>query len=85
MTAQKSERARDREVNRKFEKQQRRLNRKWMRNAASGLVILIIIVIALQFTPYRDVPMDILSAAKGLIVKLTSGRSVPAEPDPEYW
>lgn len=85
MVTRKSERARDKEINRKFERQQRQLNRKWMRNAASGFLVLIIIVIVLQFTPYRDVPMDIFSAAKGLVIKLTSGKSAPAEPNPKYW
>lgn len=85
MGARKSEKGRDKDINRRFERQQRRLNRKWMKHAVSGFVVLTIIVIALQFTPYRDVPMDLVSAAKNLVVKLTSGTSAPAEPDPQYW
>ena len=85
MAREKSDRARDKEINRKFEQQGRRLNRRWMRNAASGLIVFVVIAIALQFTPYKDVPKDIFRAAKKLVQKLTTGESGPAEPDPKYW
>lgn len=84
MAGEKSDRARDKEISRKFERQGRRLNRKWMRNAVRGIVLLALILAALQFTPYRDVPMEILDAAKGFFQKLTSGRSAPVEPAPKY-
>jgi len=85
MTDKRSERARDKEVNRKFEKQGRRLNRQWARNAVSGFVLLVIIVIVLQFTPYRDIPLDIFHAAKRLVTGMTSGKAAPVEPNPQYW
>ncbi len=88
MARDKSDRARDKEINRKFEQQGRRLNRRWMRNAASGFIVFVLILVALQFTPYKDVPMDILSAGKDFIQKLATGKSAPsgpAEPDAKYW
>jgi hypothetical protein len=80
-----SKRARDKEINRAFEKQQRRLNRKWTRNAASGFIVLVLVLILLQFTPYRRVPFRIFNAAKGFVKNLTTGKAKPAEPDPTYW
>ena len=56
-----------------------------MRNAVSGIVLLIVAAIVLQFTPYSDVPGDVFNAAKGFLEGLTSGKSAPAEPDPKYW
>lgn len=85
MAQGKSERLRDKEVNRKFEKEQRRLNRRWTRNAVSGIVLLVVIVVALQFTPYRNFHLDILDAAKNAVKKFTSGSSGPVEPNPKYW
>ena len=85
MTEKRSERARDKEVNRQFEKQGRRLNRQWTRNAISGVVILIILIIVLQFTPYRDIPMDVFNAAKRFVTGVTSGKAAPVEPNPTYW
>jgi hypothetical protein len=85
MARDKSDRARDREVNERFERQGKRLNRKWTRNAVSGIVLLIVAAIVLQFTPYSDLPRDIFDAAKGFLESLTSGESAPAEGDPKYW
>jgi hypothetical protein len=85
MAKAKGDRARDREINRKFEEQGKRLNRRWARNAVSGIVLLIVAAIVLQFTPYRDLPEDIFNAARSFLQGLTSGKSAPAEPDPKYW
>jgi hypothetical protein len=85
MAKGKSDRARDREINEKFEQQGKRLNRRWMRNAVSGIALLIVAAIVLQFTPYSDLPGDIFNAAKGFLQGLTSGKSAPSEPDPKYW
>jgi hypothetical protein len=85
LAGDKSDRARDKEINRKFEQQGRRLNRGWLRNAASGFFVFVLIMVALQFTPYKDVPKDILKAAKNFIQKLTTGKAAPAEPDAKYW
>jgi hypothetical protein len=85
MARKKSDRARDREINERFEQQGRRLKRKWSRNAVGGLILLIVAAIVLQFTPYRDLPGDIFDAAKGFLQSLTSGKSAPVEPDPKYW
>jgi len=85
MAREKSDRARDREINRKFEEQGRRLNRKRMRNALGGIVLLVVILVVLQFTPYRDLPRDIFDAAKDFVLNLTSDQRGPAEPDPQYW
>ncbi len=68
-----------------FERQMRQLNRKRFRNAIGGLVLLAAIVLALQFTPYRDIHRDVIRAAKDLIGSLTSGPDAPIEPDPKYW
>ena len=75
----------DEQFNRMFERQQRRLNRKWLTNAVGGLILLIVILIALQFTPYRNLPSDIFNAAKDTVKNLVSGPSVPKEPSPKYW
>jgi hypothetical protein len=85
LAREKSDRARDKEINRKFEQQGRQLNRKWMRNAVSGFIVFVVIVIALQFTSYKDVPMDIFRTAKNFVQKLTTGKPAPAEADPKYW
>jgi hypothetical protein len=85
MADRRSERAKDREIDRKFERQQIRLNRKWTKNALSGFILLVIILVALQFTPYRGIHAEIIDAAKDLIGRLTSGKSAPAEPSPKYW
>jgi len=85
MAGKKNDRAREKEINRKFELQQRRLNRKWTRNAVGGIILLVIIIAALRFTPYRDLPMDIFEAAKDFVSGLTSGGAAPVEPDPQYW
>ena len=75
----------DEQFNRVFERQQRRLNRKWLTNAVGGLILLIVILIALQFTPYRNLPRDVFNAAKDTVKNLVSGPSVPKEPNPKYW
>ncbi|RJP71556.1 MAG: hypothetical protein C4532_07290 [Candidatus Abyssobacteria bacterium SURF_17] len=75
----------DREINRRFEKQQRSLNRRWFINAITGIILLAAIVIGLQFTPYRNVPRDIFDTAKGFVKSLTSGSSATKEPNPQYW
>jgi hypothetical protein len=85
MARKRSEGADAQQTNRTFERQQRRLNRRWLANAVSGLVLLIIIIVALQFTPYRNIHRDIFDAAKSLLKSLTSGSSTPKEPDPKYW
>lgn len=76
---------RDEEINRAFEAQQRRLNRRRLRSVIGGLILLGAILFALQFTPLRDIPGDMLRAAKGLVSSFTSGSSAPKEPDPQYW
>lgn len=85
MAKEKSDRAREKEINRKFEQQGRKLNRKRMRNAAGGFVLFVVIVVVLQFTPYKNIPMDVFEAAKGFVQKLTTGKSAPAERDAKYW
>ena len=85
MAKGKGDRARDKEINRKFEEQGRRLQRKWRGNAVKGIVALVLLLIALQFTPYRDVPKDVLEKAIEFFQGLTSGGSGPREPDPKYW
>ena len=85
LAGDKSDRAREKEINRKFERQGRRLNRQWMRNAAGGFILLVVIVIALQFTSYKDVPMEIVSETMSFFKKLTTGKAGPAEPDAKYW
>ncbi|GAB4331968.1 MAG: hypothetical protein Kow0099_03570 [Candidatus Abyssubacteria bacterium] len=74
----------DVQLDRAFEAQQRRLNRKWTRNALSGVVLLIVVFIALQFTPYHDIHKVAFTAIKNLVSGLTSG-SLQNEPDPKYW
>jgi hypothetical protein len=56
-----------------------------MRNAVSGIVVLVVIFVVLQFTPYRDIHLEIFNAAKNLVTRLTSGPAAPVEPDPQYW
>ena len=85
MARKKSDQANDKEINLKFERQQRQLNRKWMRNAISGIVFLIVIILALQFNPYRNIHLEIFSAAKSLVKNFTSGKHVTVEPNPQYW
>ena len=85
MARKSSEQASNEEINRKFERQQRRLNRRWLRNAVSGFVVLAAIALALQFTPYKDVPRDIFEMVKNLVKSFTPGKSTPREPDPKYW
>ena len=85
MAGKRSERARDKEINRKFEKQGRRLNRQWMRNAMGGIILIVVVIIVLQFTPYRNLHLDIIDAAKRFVKSLTSGNVAPTEPDPKYW
>ena len=85
MAKEKSDRARDKEINRKFEEQGRRLQRKWRGNAVKGIVALVLLLIALQFTPYKDVPRDVLEKAIELFRGLTSDNSGSREPDPKYW
>lgn len=75
----------DQQFNRMFERQQRRLNRKWLTHAVGGLILLIVILIALQFTPYRNLPRDIFNTAKDTVKNLLSGPHVPKEPNPKYW
>lgn len=74
----------DVQLDRAFEAQQRRLNRKWTRNALSGLVLLVVIFIALQFTPYHDIHKVAFNAVKNFVSGLTSG-SGRSEPNPKYW
>ncbi len=85
MARKKSGQTHDKELDRQFEKQGRRLNRKRMRNAVSGIVVLVVILVVLQFTPYRDIHLDIFNAAKNFVTRLTSGPAAPVEPDPQYW
>lgn len=75
----------DKEISRKFASQGKALNRKRYMNAVGGIILLVLIIAALRFTPYRDVPTRILDSAKDFIKELTSGTSAPAEPDPKYW
>ncbi len=75
----------DQQFNRVFERQQRRLNRKWLMNAIGGLVLLIVVLIALQFTPYKNLPLDVFNAAKDSVKSLLSGPAAPKEPSPKYW
>ena len=85
MAGKKSDLARERETNEKFEKQLRRLNRKRMRHVASGILVLALIIVALRFTRYRTLPMDIFKAAKKLVSNFTSGPAAPSEPDVVNW
>ncbi len=85
MARKRSEDADAAQANRMFERQQRRLNRRWLANAVSGLVILIIIIVALQFTRYRNIHLEIIDAAKNFVKSLTSGPAAPKEPNPKYW
>jgi hypothetical protein len=66
-----------------FERQQRSLNRKRNLQRLVGIAILVAIYLALQLTPYRDLPRDAFNSA----VKFVTGffGSGPAEPDPTYW
>jgi len=73
------------QTDRKFEKQMRQLNRKRLRHAIGGLLVLAAIVLALQFTPYRNIHRDVIRAAKGLLESLTAGADAPVEPNPKYW
>jgi len=83
--ARNNEKAKDKQINKMFERQQRDLNKKRFRNAIGGLILLAAIVVALQFTPYRNIHRDVIRAAKNLIASLTSGSNAPVEPDPKYW
>ncbi|UCD58007.1 MAG: hypothetical protein JSV16_02520 [Candidatus Hydrogenedentota bacterium] len=85
MAFENDKRAKDERINRAFERQQRRLNRKWFRNAVSGLILVAALLLALQFTPYRNLHRDIIKAAKDLVRGMTSGTAGPTEPDPKYW
>lgn len=84
MARKDTDEKRNEEVNRAFEQQQRWLNRKWTRNAVSGLVLLIIIAVVLQFTPYRDAPREAFEAALSWAKGFSSG-SKHVEPNPQYW
>ncbi len=76
----------DKETDRKFQQQQRRLNRKWTRNAVSGIVVLAVAFVILQFTPYRDLPYEIFDTVKNAVQNFfSSGPAAPAEPNPKYW
>jgi len=48
-------------------------------------VALVLLLIALQFTPYKDVPRDVLEKVIELFRGLTSDNSSSREPDPQYW
>ena len=56
-----------------------------MRNAMSGIILIVVVIIVLQFTPYRNLHLDIIDAAKRFVKSLTSGNVAPTEPDPKYW
>jgi hypothetical protein len=73
------------QTDKKFEKQMRQLNRKRLRHAIEGLLVLAAILLALQFTPYRNIHRDVIRAAKGLLESLTAGPDAPVEPNPKYW
>ncbi|MBI5115691.1 hypothetical protein HZA56_04410 [Candidatus Poribacteria bacterium] len=77
--------ANDRQVNEMFERQNRRLNQKRFINAVTGIALLAAILIALQFTPYRDVPRNVIKAAASFIKDFTSESSAPKESDAKYW
>lgn len=88
MDEKKYDRKHERDINKKFEAQGRRLKRKWQSKTVGWIVGLAILIGALQFTPYRDIPMDIVHLAINTIQKLTSGGSgggSGGEPDPKYW
>jgi hypothetical protein len=48
-----------------------------------GIAVLVAAYLALQLTPYRDLPRDILSRAAEFVTGFFS--SGPSEPDPKYW
>ena len=85
MAGKKRGQAKDDRTDKAFERQMRQLNRKRFGHAIGGLVLLAAILVALQFTPYRDIHRDVFRAAKNLITSLTSGPDAPIEPDPKYW
>jgi len=86
MAKKEFEQAHDKETARKFEQQQRRLNRKWMRNAVSGIIVLAVVLLILRFTPYRDLPFEIFDTVKNTVQDFfSSGPTSPAEPNPTYW
>lgn len=72
------------DVNRMFERQQRRLNRKRLVQTLIGIGLLAAVVLALQVTPYRDLPRDIVTSGVKWVKGFFSGPGVP-EPDPKYW
>ncbi len=66
-----------------FERQQRRLNRGRILRRLGGLILLAAAVVALQFTPYRNLPREIVQSGLKFISGFFSGG--PSEPDPKYW
>lgn len=85
MARKKRKETNDKQLDRMFEKQQRRLNRKWFINAVSAIILLAAILAALQFTPYRNIHLELIEAARSLVKSLSSGSSAPSEADPKYW
>jgi hypothetical protein len=79
------ENANDRQVNEMFERQNRRLKQKRFINAVTGIALLAAILIALQFTAYRNIPRKVIKAAASFIKGFTSGSSAPKESDAKYW
>ena len=86
MAKKEFEQVHDKEAARKFQQQQRRLNRKWTRNAVSGIVVLAVALLILRFTSYRDLPYEIFNTVKTTVQDFfSSGPTAPAEPRPKYW
>ncbi len=72
------------DVNQVFERQQRALNRRRFVNVFGAIFLLIVILVILRFTPYRNVHLELIDAAKAFLKNLTS-ETAPAERDPKYW
>ncbi|MBI4832482.1 MAG: hypothetical protein HY801_13230 [Candidatus Lindowbacteria bacterium] len=85
MAKKETEHGNDRQIDRMFERQKRQLNQKRLINAVGGAVLLAAILIALRFTPYRNVPREIIKTAADFVKGLTSGASAQKETDPKYW
>jgi hypothetical protein len=66
-----------------FEKQQRRLNRKRLLQSILGIAVLVAAYLALQLTPYRDLPREVFDSTLEFVTGVFSGG--PSEPDAKYW
>ena len=67
-----------------FERQQRHLNRRRLLRPIITVALLAAAYLALQLTPYRNLPGDVFQSVMGTAKEVFSGPG-QAESDPKYW